>query len=283
VVKPPASFRFYLGSHRPYWLWTPDLPLPNVPLFVSRATIGDRKTMYEWAFRKWALDSGAFMEILTYGRWTVSARAYADECLRYADEVGLMEFCAIQDWMCEDGIIKGGTVGKMHAVGTRLSVLEHQKRTVASYVELMAMEPEIPWLPVLQGYTDDDYLRCVEMYRAAGVDLSNTLVGVGSVCRREASDEIACVLSEIVAAGVPYLHGFGVKTGGLEKSIRHLRSADSMAWSFGARAAKIKTAQCVRENAPHRVCNNCPRYAAQWYWETIKPAIDKGMRCATTH
>lgn len=280
MVKPPESFRFYIGSHRPNWLWTYGLNLPKgVPLFISRSTIGDRKGWRDWSFRPWALDSAAFMEILTYGRWTITPRAYADLCLVLRDDVGMMEFCAIQDWMCEEGIIKGGPVGKMTAVGTGLSVREHQKRTVASYVELRRLEPELPWLPVLQGFTTDEYLRCIEMYRAAGVDLSNTLVGVGSVCRREATDEIAETLRAIVAAGVPYLHGFGVKTGGLEKGIGYLRSADSMAWSFQAMKAHLRADNCKEK---HKVCNNCPNFASQWYYRTIRPAITRGMACLST-
>src|SRR6266700_1518806 len=39
-----------------------------------------------------------------------------------------------------------------------------------------------PFLPVLQGWSRDDYHRCVDLYLRAGVDLTaGPLVGVGSV------------------------------------------------------------------------------------------------------
>jgi len=45
---------------------------------------------------------------------------------------------------------------------------------------------------VLQGWELRDYARCVAMYRGAGVGLRDyPVVGVGSVCRRQATEEIA--------------------------------------------------------------------------------------------
>jgi len=38
--------------------------------------------------------------------------------------------------MCEPTMIEGGMVGKVRAPGTGLSVLEHQRRTVANFVKL---------------------------------------------------------------------------------------------------------------------------------------------------
>ena len=54
---------------------------------------------------------------------------------------------------------------------TGLSVPEHQRRTVASFLRLRELAPEVPWLPTLQGHTIEDYLRCIDMFEAAGVAL----------------------------------------------------------------------------------------------------------------
>ena len=86
---------FYLGSPEPSWLAT----VP-APLFVSRRRIARRATLPVAATR-WVLDSGGFTEIHKYGAWQLSASEYAAEVRRYADEIGSMDWCAPQDWMCE--------------------------------------------------------------------------------------------------------------------------------------------------------------------------------------
>lgn len=265
------STKFYLGTHVVNWLWSEKFR--DLPLFVSRTTLSKRKSLKP-AVCDWALDSGAFTELLLHGRWTVPARDYADQCLRYRDQLGRMDFCAIQDWMCEKEIIDGGRIATRQAPGTGLSVLEHQKRTVASYGELRSLEPELPWLPVLQGFTEEDYFRCFDLYQQAGANLVGKWVGVGSVCRRQGTAEIAAVLKALSSLGLK-LHGFGVKAAGLEKAAQYLYSADSMAWSYGARRSKIKTPECIAAGAGHRNCANCDVYARQWLERLILPTLNE--------
>jgi hypothetical protein len=105
----------------------------------------------------WALDSGAFTELRRYGRWTVPARLYTDEVASWSRRVGRPDFAGTQDWPC--------------GPATGLAVAEHQRRTVAGYLELRSLRPDLPWLPVLQGWDPRDYLDCVRLYEDAGVDL----------------------------------------------------------------------------------------------------------------
>jgi hypothetical protein len=124
---------------------------------------------------RWALDSGGFTELSLHGRWITTATDYADAVDRYAAQAGRLDFAAPQDWMCEPAII----------ARTGLTVREHQDRTVASYLELRALAPHLPFIPVVQGWHLADYLACVDLYRSAGVDLARVpLTGLGSVCRR---------------------------------------------------------------------------------------------------
>jgi len=272
------EFTFYLGTPAPSWLWRTDCGLNDTPLFVSRTTLKGRKKLPGESKHRWGLDSGAFTELTRNGKWTVTPKRYADECRKYADKIGKLDFCSIMDWMCEPFVIEGGRFGAISAPGTKLSVIEHQKRTVASYHDLSNIGPDIPWLPVLQGYTCEDYLRCVEMYNESGVDLSNRKVGVGSVCRRESTEEIASVfrsLSEF--PNRMKLHGFGVKSAGLARSAGYLSSSDSMAWSLGAWKGRIKMPECVREGRGHSNCANCPVYATHWRDTVILPAIKRGL------
>ena len=105
-------------------------------------------------------------------------------------------------------------------------------------------------------------MHCADLYAAAGIDLAaEPIVGLGSVCRRQATSEIAEIVATFEARGLR-LHGFGVKTDGLGDYGDQLASADSMAWSFGPRRRQIRLATCT-----HRAknCANCPEYALRWY------------------
>lgn len=54
---------------------------------------------------------------------------------------------------------------------------------------------------------------------------------------------------------------------GLELAAKHLVSADSMAWSYGARKKKLKMPECVEQK--HQNCANCIVYAKKWRSEVI--------------
>jgi len=82
-------------------------------------------------------------------------------------------------------------------------------------------------------------------------------VGLGSVCRRQATSQIAHLIGSLADRGIR-LHGFGVKTSGLGRYVHDLRSSDSMAWSLDARRGR-PLAGC-----PHRSCANCLAYATRW-------------------
>jgi hypothetical protein len=146
---------------------------------------------------------------------------------------------------------------------TGLSVCEHQKRTVRSVVELIDAAPDLPFVPVLQGWTAGDYLRCVELYQRHDVDLWRApVVGLGSVCRRQATAEIEDIALSLAGLGLR-LHGFGVKTAGLARYAEHLASADSLAWSYEARRTD------PLPGCTHKNCANCLTYALAWHARVI--------------
>lgn len=177
------------------------------------------------------------------------AREYATRVRRFRDEIGSLLWAAPQDWMCEPEVV----------LRTGLSVEKHQVRTVRNFLELRAIAPELPIVPVLQGFSEDDYLRCVELYDVAGVDLAaERLVGVGSVCRRQATTEAESIFRRLRAGGLQ-LHAFGAKTLGLQRYAGEVASADSLAWSFQARKKRIRLPGC-----PHATCANCRVWALRW-------------------
>lgn len=233
---------FYLGTHHPHWLSRVD-----VPLFVSRRSLARYKTPPR-AKGEWALDSGGFTELSTFGSWQTSATQYVAEVRRWKEEVGNLRWAAIQDWMCEPFI----------TAKTGLSIAEHQRRTIASYRELRDLSPELPWVPVLQGWTYADYLRHVDQYEAAGVNLKVLpLMGLGSVCRRQGTAMAEELIRRLAGEGVR-LHGFGFKLTGLRRCARYLASSDSLAWSFDARRGS------PLPGCTHRKCANCVKYALRW-------------------
>ena len=236
--------RFYLGTHMPHWL-----ARTSVPLFVSHRRLQKRRTL-PVALGPWALDSGGFTELSMFGEWLTPAREYVKAVRRYRDEIGGLEWASPQDWMCEPWII----------AKTGLTVSEHQKRTVYNYLLLRDLDPQLPFVPVLQGWELDDYRRHIDLYTKWGVDLREAKpVGVGSVCRRQHTGQIDHIVSTLTAQGLS-LHGFGVKTSGLRAYGPLLFSADSMAWSF--RGRRVRPAECG--STSHASEANCLTFALRW-------------------
>jgi len=239
---------FYVGTHHPGWLNT-----ATMPLFISDRRLRTYKTLPR-AASTWALDSGGFTELSRYGTWDhgPTPRQYAARIRRYRDEIGDLAWAAPQDWMCEPAI----------TARTGLTVAEHQRRTINSILRLRDLDPDLPVIPVLQGWSVSDYLRCADAYERAGIDLgTELLVGLGSVCRRQATTHIELIITALRARGITALHGFGVKIGGLTRCGTLLASADSLAWSYAARRQPPLPGCELR----HINCANCPRYAARWY------------------
>lgn len=234
--------RFYLGIHKPNWLRE-----VSVPLFVSRRMLSKWKTPPR-ACGTWALDSGGFSELGDYGEWRTTPEQYLAEVRRWRDEVGNLEWAAIQDWMCEPKMLKM----------TGLTVAQHQERTIDSYIELKSAI-DFRWTPVLQGWKAEDYWHHWERYEKRGVSLESLpLVGIGSICRRQGTSEAEDIICSLAKAGLR-LHGFGFKQQGLEVCHKYLASADSMAWSLNARK-NPPLPGCVT----HKNCANCLRWALRW-------------------
>lgn len=253
LICDEQPMNFYLGIHRPAWL---QLVPRQVPVFVSHAVLSTRVKIprTEIGHLRAAIDSGAFSEIDKHGRFRTSEEEYVDALITYDEAFDSIDWAAPQDWMCEPWMV----------AKTGLSVLEHQRRTVDNFVRLEAMWSQrggggdCPIMPVIQGWTLAEYVRCVEMYEEAGVRLAQDypVVGVGSVCRRQATLQAGPIFKELASYDLP-LHGFGVKTLGLERFGQYLTTADSMAWS---RDARYNPPGC--EGRKH--CGNCLHYALDW-------------------
>jgi hypothetical protein len=248
--------RFWLGVHRPNWL-----PLTDVGVMVSHRTMRARKTLPR-ALGPWVLDSGGFTALNTTGRWDETADEYVRAVERYTADIGGLVWASPQDWMCEPRVLR--MTGK--------TVDEHQRLTVENF---LALDGRGPFIPVLQGWEPGDYFAHVEMYERAGVDLrARPLVGLGSVCRRQATREIALLVDQLATYGLR-LHGYGVKRGALRTVGQYLTSADSMAWSYNARR------EPPLNGCDHASCRNCLRYALQWRTSTLRALDVQQLRLFT--
>lgn len=236
--------RFYLGTHMPHWL-----ARLEIPLFVSHRRLMKRHSLPR-AGGRWSLDSGAFSEVALHGQFTTTPSEYVTAVIRYQDEIGNLDWAAPQDHMCEPWVLERSRIAN--------TVLQAQRWTTDNYLTLRTLDAELPIIPVLQGQTLADYRRHIDMYADAGVDLMAELtVGLGSVCRRQATTEIAELIAALSGDGLR-LHGFGVKSDGLRRYGWCLTSADSMAWSY--RGRKIKP--CPHSGVTS--CANCLPHALAW-------------------
>jgi hypothetical protein len=237
--------QFWLGTHLPNWLG-----LVDVPLMVTVRRLKDRRT-FPRARAEWWQDSNGYTQLAYPPHcYTSTPREYVAQTRRHAQEIGNLTYVSPQDWMCEPNVL----------AQTGLSVQEHQLRTIQSFLDLRELAPELPWVPVLQGWAAADYLRHIEQYARAGIDLvKEKLVGVGTVCRRQGTHIGADIFKLLSWCGLR-LHGFGFKVGGIRLAARYMCSGDSMAWSYAARRER---AQCAA-GLTHKNCANCLAYALAW-------------------
>jgi hypothetical protein len=193
--------------------------------FISVNTIRNRKSPI--GASSWIMDSGAFSELSRYGCYRHSVEDYAAAINRWAVADPRLVAAVAQDYMCEPWIVEK----------TGLSIAEHQRLTIERYDALLPLVRGVYVMPVLQGYAPADYVSHVRQY---GSRLGRcAYVGVGSICKRNANyatieDVLLAIKRERSDLN---LHGFGVKLTSLASGIVQdcLYSADSMAWSYGAR------------------------------------------------
>jgi len=266
------SPEFYLGISQLAWLRR--LDFDGVPVFVSMNSFDKYKELPDGGGTILGVDSAGFKELQMHGRWRTDAAAFAEKCLRIKRHYGRRAvWFSPQDWMCEKIIIEGGRTKDGIFVGTGLSVEEHQLRTVRNFAELRALLGDLV-IPVIQGWKVTDYWRCMQMYRDHGVELADSpRVGVGSVCRRQSTNEATLIMQSIASELGPVLHGYGFKKDGYRSCAKYMASGDSFAWSFAGRKRPNVTHEHIarsldKANKGKRGCADdcaqCPDFALDW-------------------
>jgi hypothetical protein len=170
-------------------------------------------------------DSGGYSFIKGKGEYQTTNAEYLD----YVEKHHPHRF-ALRDYPCEPDVLEkhGRTVS------------DHQHMTVEAHSELLDQvedrgiksEP----MSVIQGWETPEYLNHIDMLREAGA--LTDVVGVGSVCRRNATADILAVLNAVsdCLSGSAKMHAFGVKTDVLRGNYPdRLKSVDTHSYDYRAR------------------------------------------------
>jgi len=221
-------------------------------MFSVRRLIS-RRTSVPFNNYNWMLDSGAFSEINLNGKYTFTPEEY----LHYV-ELHQPTLFFNMDYICEPFVLQK----------TGMTVKQHQSKTLDNQIRIMDLldnyDIKSNFAGCIQGWQISDYLNCIDMLKEHG--LITSIMGVGSICRRNSEYQIIKIL-EAIKQELPNtkLHGFGIKTDILKIPIvyKYLNSCDSMAWSFAGRKSKKLCMNCKYPNVKN--CANCHYYMLNWY------------------
>jgi hypothetical protein len=172
-----------------------------------------------------SLDSAGFVAMSRYGGYDWTVAQYVGLAAAHA-----WTWWSQMDCCCEPEIARDVAERRLRIAETAHLYAECAKRAGDQGIAAP--------MPVLQGWTPDDYRRSMDRLPVRDWP---SLVGVGSVCRRDTQgpNGLARVIDALdrVLPGDVRLHLFGVKGSALDVLGRHPRvfSVDSMAWDMVAR------------------------------------------------
>ena len=204
---------FFYGSS---WHW----PLPYLPrVMLSYNMIRKIKTAWHIDI-PFMMDSGAFSVILKYGKYPYSPDEYASGIEKWQPDIAWT-----MDYPCEPSVQKRGGYNPRTA----------QEMTIDNQIRLLDLNADTQM--VVQGWTISDYLANLD--RIKEQELLTEHLGIGSVCRRGQTTQIARIIRAIHnnVPGWVKLHGFGIKVSVLTDTDArfHLYSADSQSWGYEMR------------------------------------------------
>lgn len=228
------DFTFYFGAaNGPAQKALRELDEPNV--MISYQTHMNRP----WeGIERLFVDSGGYSLMLAEGEHNT-----VGEYLNYVERADA-ELFAVQDYPCEPEILD--KYGR--------TVLHQQELTVEAACQVLgrAEDRGIDAEPVsvVQGWEPREYAHHVDRLREEGA--LTEYVGIGSICRRGATDEIREIIRTVdeVTPSRTKLHAFGVKADLLAyDGVRErLVSSDSSAWYYRmGRTVLPRWLECARE------------------------------------
>lgn len=225
--QPPICYWGFPASRKiPDWLPSEE----RIMISAGALWDKDRKVFRKRSLPKHAglfLDSGGFTCLNLYGDYPWSREQYL-ELIREIQP----DLAAIMDYPCEPDIRRGDKF---------VTNLDRIEATLANTEGLLKqnISPQTTILPVIQGYTTEEYQYCIKEMSKRG--LFRDYMAVGSMCRRwnpknlrETLTAITKAIKEI--APTTKLHWFGLKITALKdpECYRGIFSFDTQAWSLGS-------------------------------------------------
>ena len=206
---------------------------------MNYGTIRRKKIKIVPATGKFFLDSGGFTEIFRFGKYTFPPSDLISYVL-----VNKVDYFATMDYPCEPVVL--ARTGK--------TIDEHIQLTVESNLELMD-HPKV--VPVIQGYSVDDYIRCCDLIKDYGCQ--KPYMAIGTMCKRtKVSDALAILNAIKTEFPKSELHAFGLKKNFLPKVKDLIWSSDSIAWFYFQRGGfpkKIPAMQKYAADIRDRFCD----------------------------
>lgn len=138
------------------------------------------------------VDSGGFQATVWFGgEYPYSPTDLFEWCA----DVGA-DYVAGMDWACEEAEALAGMYDHLDEADIA-SIPQRIERTIEKQVEQVDVYESGDWpfqfVPVVQGLTTDDYRYCARRLREEG--LARPYMAIGSVCKRDSTEQIRSVLS----------------------------------------------------------------------------------------
>lgn len=179
------------------------------------------------------LDSAGFVATARYRRFPWTVQNYIDLCAAFP-----WEWCAAMDLCVEPEI-----AGDEPTVLDRIAGTARLNRLCMRYAEEAGIADRM--IPVVQGWSLDHYLRCID--KLSDIIADAPLIGIGSMCRRPLYGATGLLnivegLDRALGTSKTRFHLFGVKSGAYSALKDHPRvaSVDSQAYGTEARRQAIK-------------------------------------------
>ena len=189
------------------------------------------------------LDSGGFSCLNRYRDYPWTPEAYRSLIWHYKPD-----YVATMDYPCEPEIKRLIPLGSGEA--SRALETNYSRIRATVFLAIWLLEQDLPAhttvVPVIQGYTLEEYLTCVDLYEKHGIFDIADYFAIGSMCRRWRVEEIAKLVTGIVDyvwsthPNVRF-HLFGLKLSALKNRAIFERaySVDSAAWSLNPKRGKL--------------------------------------------
>ncbi len=174
------------------------------------------------------LDSGGFSLLNKYGDYPYSIKEYV-EWIKKTNEAndGKVILAATRDYPCEPEIAR--KIGLM-------SNLDRIKRTVEQTKKCMKHDiSPARWMPVLQGYSCQEYLTCYQMFYDAEILMD--YIAIGSMCKRNDVSEIQKIIKRIKHGYSGKIHLFGLARNAINDKFLFdvVDSCDTIAYTWGCK------------------------------------------------